>query len=79
MQERRLRRSDLRPGDRVRNRLTGKIGVVRGNVKGKLLPGTDEYIQIRRLYVRKDVREAGGSRPIWAYAFWLLKNIERVK
>lgn len=67
-----MKKSDLKPGMRVRNKVSGSIAEVQGDKRGKLLGGNPEYVMVR--FRTKTGRTIGRLQ----YPFWFIDNLEIV-
>jgi hypothetical protein len=66
-----MEKSDLQPGMHVRNKISGRVGELRGR-EGKLLHRSSWCVAIRSRTV------SGKHKGRWDYDSWDLKNLEMV-
>ena len=63
-------KSSLKPGDLVKNRVSGSIAVVRGKGR-KLMRSHPDYVQV------VSRRQSGVTEDEMLYSVWWMKNVER--
>lgn len=68
----REQRSELRPRALIRNVVSRRIGIVRGYRGGRLFRAGQDYVAV--IAQTRDGWIGG-----WHYAFWAIRNCERLK
>ncbi|MDP3245111.1 MAG: hypothetical protein Q8M83_05665 [bacterium] len=59
-----MKKSELKPGMEVRNKMTGSIGEVRGNPDGILLRSHDDYVRVWR-FIKRGKKKWGRESCTW--------------